>query len=919
MFDLSSVWPFDKPFSRKRVAEWLLNAADVGLVGVFLVTALALGGRHDVGRLVYAASVALSALALAARAGLLKNSLQTPVWPSILAALAISIPVVQVLPLPQPVLAFLAPGHAELLPLWTADSPFGEWRTVSLAPQETVEAIALLLTHTLLFFVLVNRLKEVSDIRRLLGGIGIVALGMAALGVLQSLSSNGKALWVYDHPYNRFGAGVQAAFTNRNHLAHFLAFGVAALAPIVLIHAGSQSTSFSPRRKAKLSPRLLLGAVAIVFLLMTLLATMSRGGVAAMAAGLAVALTVRWCVGGFRLAEAVGLAAIGCAVLIAVSSFDYERVTNRLDDLVSGQIEQLDANSGRRLIWEANAEAFFANPWFGNGAGSHRYVYPAYFDGPSAKEYTHAESGYLQIASECGVAGLTVLFLALLTVCWWVLCGLRQARTPERGLIGACLAGGLVVSVTHSVVDFVWYVPSLCAVAIGFAAVAYRLTLIADNDDGHEPLSKHRLRPSHAQVNWWGVAGAAIGAPAAVACLVGPACGSLSWDRYIRVAKNTATLRLQSLEAEAAEDVNLLATIEGNEVRAIELLRCVLEDDPGNARAKVRYANRCALSFGSEVAKGDNPMTLDLIRDAAINGGFASVAEVREWADRAFGESLPWLIESHRQARTAALLCPLEAQAYLQCASLAFLSGEPAPLDRWIEQAIRLRPQDGGVRYEAARLLHANGRLDEALEQYRESLRLPGSHRNQLVATLASFMPAAVFLDTMQPDCAATELVFAAYQQTGSQEDLIAIAQHAEQASLAAGGGAPREVARRWRQLAMINRAIDRSEAAVECAQRAQEAMPYNFWVRHELALSLNQAERFDQAEPHLRWCLARRPDLRYLQQMLKLGAKRRGEELRVAREKQRFEARLAALAETRRQAAEEEPNNDFPGKTSVE
>ncbi|QDT69693.1 O-Antigen ligase [Planctomycetes bacterium MalM25] len=919
MFDLRIAWLFTKSPSRRRVAEWLLHATDAGLVGVFLVTALVLGGRHDIGRLIYAASVALSALALAARAGLLRTTLQMPTWPSVVAALAIAIPVVQILPLPQSVLTFLAPGHAQLLPMWTADSPFGEWRTVSLAPRETFEAIALIVTHVLLFFVLINRLKEVSDIRRLLGGIGFVALGMAALAVLQSSSSNGKVLWVYDYPYDRFHDGVQGAFTNRNHLAHFLAFGVAAFVPAVLSQVRVPSSKYSHRRKPKLSPRLLLGLAAVVFMLMTLLATMSRGGVAALVAGIIAAIIARWCVSGFRLVEAIGLAAIVCTVLIAVSSFDYDRVTNRLDDLVSGEIEQLDANSARRLIWEANAEAFAANPWFGSGAGGHRYFYPAYFDEPAVKEYTHAESGYVQIASECGVAGLVVLILALTTFGWWVLGVLRGAQTPERMLIGSCLFGGLMVTATHSVVDFVWYVPSLGALAIGFAAIAYRLTQLPDSEPDPERTSQRRPQRHESLSSWWSIGGVALAAPAAVACLIGPACGSISWDRYVRVAKNTTALRLQALEEGTAEDVNLHATIEENNARAQGLLERVLAADPGNARASVRCAQRCALAFGDKVAQGDNPMTLDLIRDAAINGGFASVNEVREWATRAFGPSLPLLAESHRHARVAIKMCPLEAQAYLQCASLAFLTGESVPLDRWIEQAIRLRPQDGGVRYEAARLLHASGSLGEALTQYRESLRLPGSHRNQLVATLASFMPATVFLEAMRPDCAATELVFAAYHQTGSQEDLIAIAEHAEKALLAADGDAPRDAARRWRQLAMINRAIDRCEAAVECAQRALEALPYNFWVRHELAMALNRAERFDEAEPHLRWCLARRPDLRYLQQMLKLGAKRRGEEERLAREKQRLEARLASLAAARRQATQTEPNNDPSGKTSVE
>ena len=345
----------------------------------------------------------------------------------------------------------------------------------------------------------------------------------------------------------------------------------------------------------------------------------------------------------------------------------------------------------------------------------------------------------------------------------------------------------------------------------------------------------------------------------------------------------------------------------------------MLQADPNNARANARFANRCVLAFGDRVAEGDNPMTLDLIRDAAVNGGFDSVQEVRDWVRRAFGDSAPLLARSYRHAQATVSLCPLEASAYLQCAGLAFLSDDRAPLDHWLEQAIRLRPHDGGVRYEAARLLHASGRFDEALEHYRASIRLPGSHRYQLVATLATLMPAKVFLESLQPDTPATEITFAAYQMLGAQEDLLEIAQHAEAATRSLEDAEPHEIARCWRQLSTIYRAVERYDLAVECALRAQEHQPYDFWVRHALALAMSRAEQFEQAEPHLRWCLARRPDLHYLKVLLGQGSKKRSEAERVAREKKRFEDRLASLRSVSQSPGDTPASNNPPSEQPVE
>ena len=59
----------------------------------------------------------------------------------------------------------------------------------------------------------------------------------------------------------------------------------------------------------------------------------------------------------------------------------YQRVATRLSDLTAGSINQLDHNAARRDLWKADALAV-ADYWrFGAGLGSHREVYPIYFQG----------------------------------------------------------------------------------------------------------------------------------------------------------------------------------------------------------------------------------------------------------------------------------------------------------------------------------------------------------------------------------------------------------------------------------------------------------------------------------------------------------------------------------------------------------
>ena len=65
------------------------------------------------------------------------------------------------------------------------------------------------------------------------------------------------------------------------------------------------------------------------------------------------------------------------------------------------------------------------------------------------------------------------------------------------------------------------------------------------------------------------------------------------------------------------------------------------------------------------------------------------------------------------------------------------------------------------------------------------------------------------------------------------------------------------------------------------------------------MAAAYRAAGRYEDADAHIRWCLARRPDLRHLNEWLKDAAKRRTLVDRNRRE------RLAKLSEARAALAE--------------
>ena len=72
-------------------------------------------------------------------------------------------------------------------------------------------------------------IRSSQDIERILLVIAVATGLMAALGVVQYLTSNGNYLWFYEFAFNDTRSIVKGTFSNRNHYASFLAIGAGSL------------------------------------------------------------------------------------------------------------------------------------------------------------------------------------------------------------------------------------------------------------------------------------------------------------------------------------------------------------------------------------------------------------------------------------------------------------------------------------------------------------------------------------------------------------------------------------------------------------------------------------------------------------------------------------------------------------------
>ncbi len=898
----------------------LLKIVDGGLAGCIFLVPLLMGGRQALGQL------ALVTLAVAAAlAWILRQCLRREVhWrrcsAELLLVAGVVLLLVQLTPLSEAALARLTPQSENILPLWSSQADrvgekcgLGNWSYVSLTPGATRAALSLFLAYGLLFLVTVQRIRTVEDVERLLCWIALSAVLMAGFALVQLLTSNGKFFWFYEHPFSKTSDWAKGSFTNRNHFAHFQALGIGPLIWWLQHKLGSRHRhpkgNFGRGAKdfqhgQRISE---LKTVALGIVLFAGLMSLSRGGVLVMFLAAAICVAVCYRAKTLSVRFVVSLAAVALLIGALLTVHGYQHVSNRLADLSSGSLEQLDQGSGRRTIWATVIKAIPDYALLGSGVGSHREVYPMYLDESLPIEYTHAENGPLQVLLETGAVGLTLVLAGIGLCGFWCIGGLRTTGSSRTLVcIGAVLAG-LTVSVVHSLADFVWYVPACMALVALLAGCACRLYQLAAEKAGKQvPLvalptcAGPVLAALLAVVGTWMIAGR-----------IGPALAEPHWDRYqIMALASTlpATAKNQqrsAATADHADDASLEAV-----TRMIAELEQVVRWDPDHARAHISLAAAYLRRFDLAQKTAENAMPLCQVRDAAIRARFASCEAMHEWLSRAVGDRCNDLVPALHHTRRGLELCPLQGEGYLYLAELCFLEGvgSRAVNSACINQALLVRPLDGAVLFEAGREAWLAGDYQQWMDYWQRSFHSGRLHQKKLVEALAGRVPVAFLLQNFQPDLVAMRFLHAAYRRLGRPERLeqlrglyvqccraqgrnptgdgaakawlqneLAQLRHtyALLAQTEAQGCNGEEAAVTWLEARWLYRKLADSDQSLRCAENALRCDPNNYNARYALAECLCEHNQFAEAEGHLDWCLQRQPGNNKLLRLARKAARK--------------------------------------------
>jgi O-antigen ligase/tetratricopeptide (TPR) repeat protein len=809
---------------------------------------LAMGGRHPLGQVILTAAAIAATVSWTIRAcrgdGVWRfNALDA------LAIAGMASVAIQVVPLPRTWIETISPRLFSLLPcLDGGPRSVGGWDQLSLAPGETLACLGILIAQAVFAAVLVQRIRSVADVERVLGAVAGAMGILAAVGIVQYLAGNGRYLWIYEFAHNDAGGAVKGTFTNRNHFAGFLAIGCGTV--LVRATAGAAGVRGGWNDRERLGGWLLVAVVGLATIL-----SLSRGGCLAAAVASVVALGCLARSAAWRVSSVVGAVTAVGLVAVAVGIHGWDRLMGRFEVLGSG----FAAGGGleRLAVWRAAIRSISEFPWLGTGAGSHAEVAPLAMPSTAGIVFTHAENGFLNVGVETGLIGLAVVLfaigVAIVTACRLV----AHGGEPERRA-GAAVASGLAAGVLHALADFTWYVPacSTLLVTLGGCGVA-----LASRRAGWLPTIDLALGRHAAGIAGCGVAVLLCGTAARQ---IAAARAEPFWEDSVKLAREIeASASGLSSPAYGGAPEAAAPLLTKLDARIASLERCVsLRPDHPRARAALALARLDRFGL-SRLAAGKSLGLVDL-RLAVDKGGFASPADVLAWVHRAAAPAAADLELALDDAAAAIRISPLSGQSWCALSQLVFLVGRPEASRDFIAQAMLVRPSDALVLFEAANQSALDGDTARANELWRASFAADSRQRARIIKLLLPRLTSSEACDLLEPDLDGLRAIEAAWAVRETAADLEEVRSRRLERAVATAEewrAQPSTASRLLLEAGMLEQRLGRPSEALVTFQSAVRTDPSSFDAHRLLADTAIAVEDWSIARRELEWCLLRRPD----------------------------------------------------------
>ena len=356
----------------------------------------------------------------------------------------------QLVPLP-PALWSALPGRGFVVAGLTQLGEPLPWMPWSLAPAETLTSACFLLPPLAIVLWMVR--GGPLSLRAMMAVLLGVGLAGAVLG-LRQISTGNLDLFFY-----RFASWGKAPgfFANSAHMAALMLNSVPFLAALV-IDVGDRA------RDRGRGAGIAIGAAALFFILMTLVAINASGAVLLLSAPVLFLTVALW--GGRGVAWLRRLA-VPLLVVVLAGAIVLTFLSGRT------QVNNHTSIATRSVIWSHSRDALAEFGLAGSGVGSFVEVYRRFEPAPTvdATYVNHAHNDYLEIAIETGLAGVILLGLFL---SWWAAAAWNAWRGANENVYAraATIASGALL--LHETVEYPLRSPALAALfalSVGLMAI----------------------------------------------------------------------------------------------------------------------------------------------------------------------------------------------------------------------------------------------------------------------------------------------------------------------------------------------------------------------------------------------------------------------------------------------------------------
>lgn len=417
--------------------SWLLTPL------IIVLAPLLLGSVHQATTALLLSGGCVACLLFATKR--LDNGKPIPYSPLVLVGAALILYLLfQTLPLPPFLVGWLSPEAARLkAQAWEVIGVSGLWSPLSLEHVSTFWEAARLAGLVLLFwviFALSLKPEKASLIQRAVGLSGVIVV---ILGLIQWASGSDRILGFYTSPdvQTILGSGASLGFVtpliNNNHAA-----GLMVLSAMVLLGLSLG------RERERLRPVAFGGFLITV---VGVLASRSRGGLLALAAGVIVFTAIRYL--GPRLRRkgsrytrtttAIGIALFLLTTLLLLITYDVFVLEPLRSPLLADPRTDLKVQ-----LWQAAMPILSDFPVFGIGKGAFPFVAAAYLGSTLENTTWYVESLPLQFLLDLGLLP-GILFLGAAAAMLIPLFGVGLRYSRWIGMTTGLMALGL-----HNLVDF---------------------------------------------------------------------------------------------------------------------------------------------------------------------------------------------------------------------------------------------------------------------------------------------------------------------------------------------------------------------------------------------------------------------------------------------------------------------------------